>query len=87
MGEVLQIKSRSDTDLVRADEEVSSIDFLQPVRLGVRGADDPAIRDSIAVTDALLKADTPKGPVWHRYNGDGYSEHDDGSAFDGSGPG
>jgi glucoamylase len=29
----------------------------------------------------------PNGPVWHRYNGDGYGEHDDGSAFDGSGRG
>ena len=46
-----------------------------------------AIRDSIAVVDALLKADTPNGPVWHRYNGDGYGEHDDGVAFDGSGRG
>lgn len=84
--EVLQIKNRSDTGQVPADEEVS-IDFLQLVRFGLRGADDPAIRDSIAVTDALLKADTPNGPVWHRYNGDGYGEHDDGSAFDGSGRG
>jgi glucoamylase len=39
------------------------------------------------VTDALLKADTPNGPAWHRYNGDGYGEHEDGSAFDGSGRG
>ena len=84
--EVLLIKNRSDTGLVPADEEVS-IDFLQLVRFGLRGADDPAIRDSIAVTDALLKVDTPNGPVWHRYNGDGYGEHDDGSAFDGSGRG
>jgi glucoamylase len=84
--EVLQIKNRSDTGLVRGDEEVS-IDFLQLVRFGLRGADDPAIRDSIAVTDALLKADTPNGPAWHRYNGDGYGGHDDGSAFDGSGRG
>jgi glucoamylase len=84
--EVLQIKNRSDSGLVPADEEVS-IDFLQLVRFGLRGADDPAIRDSIAVADALLKADTPNGPAWHRYNGDGYGEHDDGSAFDGSGRG
>jgi glucoamylase len=84
--EVLQIKNRSDRGLVPADEEVS-IDFLQLVRFGLRDADDPAIRDSIAVTDSLLKADTPNGPVWHRYNGDGYGEHEDGSAFDGSGRG
>ena len=37
--------------------------------------------------DQKLKTDTPSGPVWHRYNGDGYGEHEDGSAFDGSGRG
>ena len=37
--------------------------------------------------DKLLKTDTPNGPVWHRYNGDGYGEHADGRAFDGSGHG
>ena len=39
------------------------------------------------VADALLKVDTPSGPCWHRYNDDGYGEHDDGSAFDGTGRG
>jgi glucoamylase len=34
--------------------------------------------------DALLKADTPNRSVWHRYNGDGYGEHDDGRPFDGT---
>jgi glucoamylase len=86
VGQIMQIKNRTDSGLVRADEEVS-IDFLQLVRFGLRGADDPAIRDSIVVTDALLKADTPNGPAWHRYNGDGYGEHEDGSAFDGGGCG
>jgi hypothetical protein len=71
---------------VPADEEVS-IDFLQLVRLGLRGADDARIQDSIKMVDALLKADTPNGPVWHRYNGDGYGEHDDGRPFDGTGRG
>ena len=31
--------------------------------------------------------DTPSGPCWHRYNEDGYGEHDDGSAYDGTGRG
>jgi glucoamylase len=83
---VLQIKNRGGGGLVPADEEVS-VDFLQLVRFGLRGANDPAIRDSIAVVDALLKVDTPNGPAWHRYNGDGYGEHDDGGPFDGSGRG
>jgi glucoamylase len=28
-----------------------------------------------------------RGPAWHRYNGDGYGEHEDGSPFDGVGVG
>ena len=62
-------------------------DFLQLVRYGLRAADDPCILDTVKVVDALLKVDTPSGPVWRRYNDDGYGEHDDGSAFDGSGRG
>ena len=34
------------------------------------------------VIDALLKVETPRGPAWHRYNGDGYGETPDGSPFD-----
>jgi glucoamylase len=62
-------------------------DFLQLVRYGLRRADDPRIVDSVTVIDRLLKTDTPSGPVWHRYNDDGYGEHEDGSAFDGTGKG
>lgn len=29
----------------------------------------------------------PEGPLWHRYNDDGYGEHEDGSPFDGTGVG
>jgi glucoamylase len=39
------------------------------------------------VIDATLKFDNPLGPVWYRYNRDGYGEHADGSAFDGTGIG
>jgi glucoamylase len=63
------------------------VDFLQLVRFGLRRADDPLIIASVKVTDALLKVDTPSGPVWHRYNEDGYGDHDDGSAYDGTGRG
>lgn len=83
---ILYIKNRSRTGVVPADEEIS-IDFLQLVRFGLRRANDPRIRDSITVVDALLKTDTPNGPAWHRYNGDGYGEHDDGRPFDGTGRG
>ena len=82
----VEIKNGEPGRTLPADEEVS-VDFLQVVRLGLRGADDPVVRASVAVADALLKVDTPKGPVWHRYNGDGYGEHDDGRPFDGTGRG
>ena len=64
-----------------------SIDFLQLVRFGLRRADDPMILATVKVADALLKVDTPAGPCWHRYNEDGYGEHDDGRAYDGTGRG
>ena len=83
---LLAIKNRSQNAGVRADEEIG-IDFLQLVRFGLRDANEPILRDSIKVVDALLKTDTPNGPTWHRYNGDGYGEHDDGRPFDGTGRG
>lgn len=63
------------------------VDFLQLVRFGLRRPDDPLITGSVRLADMLLKVDTPTGPSWHRYNDDGYGEHDDGSAFDGTGRG
>lgn len=83
---ILEIRNRRCNVKIPADEEVC-IDFLQLVRFGLRSADDPLIRNSVTVVDALLKTDTPNGPVWHRYNGDGYGEHDDGRPFDGTGHG
>ena len=64
-----------------------SVDALALVRFGLRAADYPRILNTIRVIDAVLKVDTPKGPCWHRYNHDGYGEHDDGSPFNGSGIG
>ena len=75
-----------EASLVPADEMVGT-DFLALVRFGLRMADDPRILSTIAVTDAELRTETPSGPVWHRYSGDGYGEHADGSAFDGTGIG
>jgi glucoamylase len=62
--------------------EVVSPDALALVRFGLRAADDPRIVDTVKVIDAILKVDTPQGPSWRRYNGDGYGEHEDGSPFD-----
>jgi glucoamylase len=64
-----------------------SMDFSYLTRLGLRDARDPRIRDTIAVADALLRVTTPSGPVYRRYNDDGYGEKADGSPFDGSGVG
>lgn len=86
LAEHVLIKNRAQDPNLPADEQIAT-DFLQLVRYGLRRADDPCILDSLKTIDQLLKIDTPSGPVWHRYNGDGYGEHQDGSAFDGVGCG
>jgi glucoamylase len=55
--------------------------FLELVRYGVRPPDDPIILDSLLVVDKILKVDTPRGPVWRRYNHDGYGQRDDGRGY------
>ena len=82
----IQLKNQANAGATPIGEEVG-IDFLQLVRFGLRAPDDPWILGSLKVADALLKVDTPKGPAWHRYVGDGYGEHEDGAPFDGSGVG
>ena len=72
---------------VQPARKVVGGDFLHLVRLGIRAADAPLVRDSLAVIDRLLKCDLPQGPCWRRYNHDGYGQKDDGSAFDGTGVG
>ncbi|MEZ5565415.1 MAG: glucan 1,4-alpha-glucosidase [Gammaproteobacteria bacterium] len=67
--------------------QLISPDALALVRFGLRAADDPRIVNTVKVIDALLKTETSTGPVWHRYNDDGYGEHEDGSPFDGTGTG
>ncbi len=66
---------------------IVSPDALAYVRFGLRAADDPRILNTVKVIDALLKVETPRGTSWHRYNGDGYGEHEDGRPFDGTGIG
>ncbi|MCI4331930.1 MAG: glycoside hydrolase family 15 protein [Thermoplasmata archaeon] len=61
--------------------EIVDAGFLELVRYGVRAADDPLIVDSVQVTDAVLKVETPLGPCWRRYNHDGYGQRDDGGPF------
>lgn len=81
------IKNRPlDWGMARADQVVSP-DALALVRFGLRDANDPRIVNTIKTIDALLKVETPYGPAWYRYTGDGYGEHEDGRPFDGAGVG
>jgi glucoamylase len=66
---------------------IISPDALALVRFGLRAPDDPRIINTLRAIDALLAVELPQGPCWYRYNGDGYGEHRDGSAFDGTGIG
>jgi len=83
---IVPIRNRRDSSGLPGDEQIGT-EFLYLVRTGLRRHDDPLILGSLKLADALLRTDTPNGPVWHRYRGDGYGEHEDGSAFDGTGTG
>lgn len=81
------IKNRPVSESSAPAEHIVSPDSLALVRFGLRQPDDPRILNTVKVIDALLKKTLPQGDYWYRYNGDGYGEHEDGSAFDGSGVG
>ncbi len=61
--------------------------FLGLVRYGIRSAWDEHLLKTLTVYDAVLKAETPYGPGWHRYNHDGYGEKANGDPFDSAGIG
>ncbi len=81
------IKNRPPGQSLEPAAKIVSPDALALVRFGLRAPDDPRIVNTVRVIDALLKVETPTGPVWRRYNDDGYGEHEDGSPFDGTGIG
>jgi glucoamylase len=81
------IKNRPPDQSIAAVASMVSPDALAFVRFGLRAADDQRIVDTVRVIDATLRMDTPRGPVWHRYQGDGYGEQSDGRPFDGTGVG
>ena len=85
--EKVLVKNVACDKAVQLAEHLVSPDALALVRFGLRRADDPRILDTIKVIDALLRTDMPQGAIWHRYNGDGYGEHADGTPFDGTGIG
>jgi glucoamylase len=84
---LVPIKNRPPGEGEERAAAIVSPDALALVRFGLRATDDPRILNTIRAIDALLKVDLPNGPCWHRYNGDGYGEHADGSPFDGTGIG
>jgi glucoamylase len=55
--------------------------FLELVRLGIRPANHPVVRNTIAVVDTALGERTPAGQLWHRFTSDGYGEQADGGAW------
>ncbi|MEJ2734691.1 MAG: glycoside hydrolase family 15 protein, partial [Anaerolineae bacterium] len=81
------IKNRPPAEMCQPATQIVSPDALALVRFGLRAPDDPRILNTVKVIDHLLKVETPFGPTWHRYDDDGYGEHDDGSPFDGTGVG
>jgi glucoamylase len=83
----VHVKNVAAAEDTRLAIHLISPDALALVRFGIRAANDPRIRDTVTVIDALLKVETPCGPTWHRYNNDGYGEHTDGAPFDGTGIG
>lgn len=83
----IAIKNRDGGDKVVPAWSIVSPDALALVRFGLRRADDPRIRNTIAVIDHLLRVDLPQGPLWRRYNEDGYGEKTDGSPFNKTGIG
>ena len=55
--------------------------FLELVRFGIYPPEHPLIVDSLKVVDHVLKVDAPAGPVWRRYNHDGYGQGPDGEPY------
>ncbi len=87
VDEIIEVKNRPPDHSFKPASEIVSCDTLALVRFGLRSAEDPKILNTIKVIDALLKKETKCGPVWKRYNEDGYGEHKNGDAFDGTGIG
>ncbi len=68
-------------------ENLVSTGVLSLVRFGLRSPRDKKILDTVKVIDTFLRTETSTGTIWHRYNKDGYGEHDNGDPFDGTGIG
>ncbi len=69
------------------DRTVVDPGFLELVRLGIKPASAADITSTISAVDSKLAVQTPEGPIWHRYNFDGYGETSSGGDYTGSGVG
>jgi glucan 1,4-alpha-glucosidase len=58
------------------EREIIDAGFLELTRLGIKPADDEVVRNSLAEVDSTIRVDTPYGPAFYRYNGDGYGERE-----------
>lgn len=87
-GKEIEIRNREPGTRTRFPaKEIVDAGFLELVRYGIRKAGTPLMEDSLRVVDAALKTETLVGPVWKRYNHDGYGQREDGGPFDGWGRG
>ena len=69
------------------DRTVVDPSFIELVRLGVKAATSADITNTIGVVNTQLQVNTPEGPIWHRYNFDGYGETASGGDYTGTGVG
>jgi glucoamylase len=69
------------------ERDVVDAGFLDLVRLGVKPPNDFHVTASLPVIDQTIRAHTPEGDLWHRYNHDGYGETTSGAPFTGGGVG
>ena len=56
------------------EREIIDGGFLELTRLGIKSPDDEIITNSLVEVDETIRLDTPQGPAFYRYNGDGYGE-------------
>lgn len=83
----IQIKNLPEGQGKMNAADIVSVDALALVRFGLRSATDKRILNTVAVIDAMLRKQVSTGPVWHRYNNDGYGEQADGAPFEKTGIG
>ena len=65
------------------DRTVVDPSFLELVRLGVKSATATDITSTSPRSTPNSRCSTPEGPIWHRYNFDGYGETSSGGDYTG----